>query len=74
MEYVENINVAVVLQQLQSYKAEKEKLTQKLSQLNDEVEDSKRGIHSYDGAIQALDALLQTAESKEIDVPELEEN
>jgi hypothetical protein len=74
MEYVENINVAVVLQQLQSYKAEKEKLTQKLSQLNDEVENSKRGIHSYDGAIQALDALLQTAESKEIDVPELEEN
>ncbi len=74
MEYVENINVAVVLQQLQSYKAEKEKLTQKLSQLNDEVEQSKRGIHSYDGAIQALDALLQTAESKEIDVPELEEN
>ncbi len=74
MEYVENINVAVILQQLQSYKAEKEKLTQKLSQLNDEVEQSKRGIHSYDGAIQALDALLQTAESKEIDVPELEEN
>jgi chromosome segregation ATPase len=74
MEYVENINVAVVLQQLQSYKAEKEKLTQKLSQLNDEVENSKRGIHSYDGAIQALNALLQTAESKEIDVPELEEN
>ena len=74
MEYVENINVAVVLQQLQSYKAEKEKLTQNLSQLNDEVENSKRGIHSYDGAIQALDALLQTAESKEIDVPELEEN
>ncbi len=74
MEYVENINVAVVLQQLQSYKAEKEKLTQKLSQLNGEVEQSKRGIHSYDGAIQALDALLQTAESKEIDVPELEEN
>ncbi|HJL92356.1 MAG TPA: hypothetical protein QGF04_01075 [Woeseiaceae bacterium] len=74
MEYVENINVAVVLQQLQSYKAEKEKLTQKLSQLNDEAEQSKRGIHSYDGAIQALDALLQTAESKEIDVPELEEN
>ena len=74
MEYVENINVAVVLQQLQSYKAEKEKLTQQLPQLNDEVENSKRGIHSYDGAIQALDALLQTAESKEIDVPELEEN
>tara|TARA_B100001996_G_C18122928_1_gene385915 strand:+ start:40 stop:264 length:225 start_codon:yes stop_codon:yes gene_type:complete len=74
MEYVENINVAIVLQQLQSYKAEKEKLTQKLSQLNDEAENIKRGIHSYDGAIQAFDALLQTAESKEIDVPELEEN
>ena len=73
MEYVESINVAEIIQQVQTYKAEKEKLQQRLSQLSVELENCKRGIHSYDGAIQALDALLQTAESKEIDVPELEE-
>ena len=74
MEYVENVNVAEIIQQSQTYKAEKEKLQIKLSQLSVELDNCKRGIQSYDGAIQALDALLQTAESKEIDVPELEEN
>ena len=74
MEYVENVNVADIIQQSQTYKAEKEKLQIKLSQLSVELDNCKRGIQSYDGAIQALDALLQTAESKEIDVPELEEN
>ena len=39
-----------------------------------ELDNCKRGIQSYDGAIQALDVLLNTAESKEVEVPELEEN
>jgi len=74
MEYVENVNVADIIQQSQTYKAEKEKLQIKLSQLSVELDNCKRGIQSYDGAIQALDVLLNTAESKEVEVPELEEN
>tara|TARA_B100000686_G_C16761296_1_gene958873 strand:+ start:1186 stop:1410 length:225 start_codon:yes stop_codon:yes gene_type:complete len=74
MEYVENVNVAEIIQQSQTYKAEKEKLQIKLSQLSVELDNCKRGIQSYDGAIQALDVLLNTAESKEVEVPELEEN
>ena len=74
MEYVENVNVAEIIQESQTYKAEKEKLQIKLSQLSVELDNCKRGIQSYDGAIQALDVLLNTAESKEVEVPELEEN
>ena len=74
MEYVENVNVAEIIQQSQTYKAEKEKLQIKLSHLSVELDNCKRGIQSYDGAIQALDVLLNTAESKEVEVPELEEN
>ena len=74
MEYVENVNVAEIIQQSQTYKAEKEKLQQRLRELSAEIENVKIGIHSFDGAIQALKALLETAESKEIEVPELEEN
>ena len=74
MEYVENVNVAEIIQQSQTYKAEKEKLQIKLSQLSVELDNCKRGIQSYVGAIQALDVLLNTAESKEVEVPELEEN
>ena len=74
MEYVENVNVADIIQQSQTYKAEKEKLQIKLSQLSVELDNCKRGIQSYDGAILALDVLLNTAESKEVEVPELEEN
>ena len=74
MEYVENVNVAEIIQQSQTYKAEKEKLQIKLSQLSVELDNCKRGIQSYDGAIQALDVLLNTAESKEVEFPELEEN
>ena len=74
MEYVENVNVADIIQQSQTYKAEKEKLQIKLSQLSVELDNCKRGIQSYDGAIQALDVLLNTAESKEVEVPEFEEN
>ena len=74
MEYVENVNVADIIQQSQTYKAEKENLLIKLSQLSVELDNCKRGIQSYDGAIQALDVLLNTAESKEVEVPELEEN
>ena len=66
--------VAEIIQQSQTYKAEKEKLQIKLSQLSVELDNCKRGIQSYDGAIQALDVLLNTAESKEVEVPELEEN
>ena len=74
MEYVENVNDPDLIQQPQTYKAEKEKLQIKLSQLSVELDNCKRGIQSYDGAIQALDVLLNTAESKEVEVPELEEN
>ena len=71
---MEIVNVAEIIQQSQTYKAEKEKLQIKLSQLSVELDNCKRGIQSYDGAIQALDVLLNTAESKEVEVPELEEN
>ena len=71
MEYIENVNVAQILQQQQTYKTEKGALELRLSQLKSEIENAKRGIHSYDGAIQACSALLQTAESKEVKVPEL---
>ena len=73
MEYIENVNVAQIMQQQQNYKTEKDALELRLSQLQNEVESTKRGIHSYDGAIQACSALLQTAESKEVEITELEE-
>lgn len=74
MDYIENVNVATIVQQSQTYKAKRIELEQKLSRLSTEIENVKIGIHSFDGAIQALNALLETAESKEIEVPELEEN
>lgn len=74
MDYIESVNVAAIMQQSQTYKAKKAELEQKLRELSAEIENVKIGIHSFDGAIQALNALLETAESKEIEVPGLEEN
>ena len=74
MDYIESVNVAAIMQQSQTYKAKKAELEQKLRELSAEIENVKIAIHSFDGAIQALNALLETAESKEIEVPGLEEN
>lgn len=74
MDYIENVNVATIMQQSQTYAQKKAELEQRLRELSAEIENVKIGIHSFDGAIQALKALLETAESKEIEVPELEEN
>tara|TARA_Y100000361_G_scaffold21351_1_gene16648 strand:+ start:80 stop:322 length:243 start_codon:yes stop_codon:yes gene_type:complete len=73
MEYVENINVSAIIEKRAGHVAAKAELERRLSQLQHDLELTRNNIHAYNGAISACDDILSTAESTDVDVPELKE-
>ena len=73
MEYVENINVSTIIEKRNQHVAAKAELENRLSQQLQEVEQQKVNIQAYAGAISACDDILTTAESVDVEVPELKE-
>ena len=73
MEYVENINVSTIIEKRKQYVDARADLEKRLSQLHQEIEQVKNNIHAYAGAVSACDDILTTAESADVEVPELKE-
>ena len=73
MEYVENINVSTIIEKRNQHVAAKAELENRLSQQLQEVEQTKVNTQAYAGAISACDDILTTAESVDVEVPELKE-
>ena len=73
MEYIENINVSTIVEKRNQHVAAKVELERKLTQQIQEVEQTRVNIQAYAGAISACDDILTTAESVDVEVPELKE-
>ena len=73
MEYIENINVSTIVEKRNQHVAAKVEFEKQLSQQLQEVEQTKANIQAYAGAISACDDILTTAESVDVEVPELQE-
>ena len=73
MEYIENINVSTIVEKRNQHVAAKVEFEKQLSQQLQEVEQTKANIQTYAGAISACDDILTTAESVDVEVPELKE-
>ena len=73
MEYIENINVSTIVEKRNQHVAAKVEFEKQLSQQLQEVEQTKANIQAYTGAISACDDILTTAESVDVEVPELKE-
>jgi hypothetical protein len=73
MEYIENINVSTIVEKRNQHVAAKAELENRLSVQLREIEKIKANIQAYAGAISACDDILTTAESVDVEVPELKE-
>ena len=73
MEYIENINVSTIIEKREQHVAAKVEFEKQLSRQLQEVEQTKVNIQAYAGAISACDDILTTAESVDVEVPELKE-
>ena len=73
MEYIENINVSTIIAKREQHVAAKTEFEKQLSRQLQEVEQTKVNIQAYSGAISACDDILTTAESVDVEVPELKE-
>ena len=72
MEYIENVNVSTIIERRDGHVKAKAELESRLSRMLQEVEQTKNNIHVYQGAISACDDILTTAESEEVEIPELQ--
>ena len=73
MEYIENINVSTIIEKREQHVAAKVEFEKQLSRQLQEVEQTKANIQVYAGGISACDDILTTAESVDVEVPELKE-
>jgi len=73
MEYIENINVRTIIEKREQHVAAKVELEKRLSHQLHEIEQTKANIQAYAGAVSACDDILTTAESVDVEVPELQE-
>jgi len=73
MEYIENINVSTIVEKRNQHVAAKAELENRHSEQLREIDKIKANIQAYAGAISACDDILTTAESVDVEVPELKE-